>query len=246
MANVELCEGRAFGLAPDMPVGRFRLGFRPPMGLKGSPINRPHFHRFEMNTPKTDSPLCQESGFTLIEMLVGMLLTVAIFMLALPVIDGAFKTEGRVETAALGVGDARVFSERVGRDLRLTDKVYTAGQNSLSVETYVHRTACGSGVPSAETEAAIKCTVVYACSGDSCTRQEGSAAPVTLVTGLSDENVFAYPCPPNPIVNSTCPTTPNPDDVSYVGINAVLPNQSDIGGDAITLQDGTALRNVHP
>jgi type II secretory pathway pseudopilin PulG len=201
-----------------------------------------------MSTPKIRSQLRHDGGFTLIEMMVGMLLTVAIFMLALPVIDGAFKTEGRVETAALSVGDARVFSERVGRDLRLSDHVYSADQNSLSVEIYVHHTACGSGLPSAETDASILCRVDYTCSGGSgaftCTRQEGGAAPVTLVSGLSDGNVFSYPCPPNPLSSGTCPATPNPDDIRYVGITAVLPNQSDIGGDAITLQDGTALRNV--
>jgi type II secretory pathway pseudopilin PulG len=201
-----------------------------------------------MNTPKIRSQLRQEGGFTLVEMLVGMVLTLAVFMLALPVIDGAFKTEGRVATAALSVGDARVFSERVGRDLRLTDWVYSADLSSLSVRTYVRRTSCGSGIPSAEDVPAIQCRVDYVCFGGSgaftCTRQEGSAAPVTLVTGLSDGNVFSYPCPPNPFSGGTCPATPDdPNSVNYVGINAVLPNQSDIGGDAITLQDGTALRN---
>jgi type II secretory pathway pseudopilin PulG len=202
-----------------------------------------------MSTPKIRSQLRHEGGFTLVEMLVGMLLTLGIFMLALPVIDGAFKSEGRVQTAALSIGDARVFSERVGRDLRLTNWVYSASTTSLTVRTYVHRTApCGSGIPSAETSPAIQCTVTYTCyppPDGSCTRREGTALPVTLVTGLSDDNVFSYPCPPNPLSGSTCPVNPpDPHSVIFVGINTVLPNQSDIGGDAITLQDGTALRNV--
>jgi type II secretory pathway pseudopilin PulG len=221
MAKVESREGRVLGLAPRMP-------FHPPMNAQ----------------EKIHEAQRRQGGFTLVELLVGMMLTLAVLMLALPVIDGAFRTEGRVETAALSVGDARAFSERVGRDLRLTDKVYSADQNSLSVETYVHRTACGSDIPSAETDPPIQCTVTYSCSGGTCTRQEGTAAPVTLVTGLSDDNVFSYPCPPNPLSSSACPATPNPDDVGYVGLTAVLPNQSDIGGDAITLNDGTALRNV--
>jgi type II secretory pathway pseudopilin PulG len=212
-ANVESCEGRAFGFAP-------------------------HARRW------LQARLRQEGGFTLMEMLVGMLMTMAIFMAAMPVIDGATRTEGRIETSAMSVGDARVFTERVGRDLRLTDKVYSVGPTSLSVETYVRHTACGSGTPSAASDPAIQCTVTYDCSAGTCTRQEGGAAPTTVATGLSDDNVFSYPCPPNPTAGSSCPAVPNPDEVRYIGINAVLPNPSDIGGDAITLQDGTALRNV--
>lgn len=179
---------------------------------------------------KIHGQLRQERGLTLIELLIGAAMLIAILIAALPVIDGAFTTEGGVEKAALSVGDARVFSERAGRDLRLTDQVYSASSTSLTVDTYVRRTACGSGVPSAETAPAIRCRVNYTCSGGSCTRQEGGAAPVTLVTGLSDDNVFSY--------------SPNDSDPSFVGIKVVLPNQSNIGGDAITLQDGTALRNV--
>jgi type II secretory pathway pseudopilin PulG len=206
MAKVKSCEGRVFGLAPRLPFS-------------------------QMNTQeKIHEHQARQAGFTLVELLVGMILTLAVIMLALPVIDGAFRTEGRVETAALSIGDARVFSERVGRDLRLTDQVFAASSNSLSVETYVRRTACGSGVASAETDPAIQCPVTYSCSGGTCTRQEGTSAPETLVTGLSSDDVFSY--------------SPDSSDPRFVGLQVVMPNQSDIGGDAITLQDGTALRNV--
>jgi type II secretory pathway pseudopilin PulG len=215
MATIWMHEGRAFGLAPHAPKARLRFGL-----------------------------LREEGGFTLIEMLVGMLLTIAVFMIAMPVIDGATRTEGRVATAALSVGDARVLTERVGRDLRLTDQVFSAGPTRISVETYVRHTACGNSTASDPSDPAIKCTVTYACSAGTCTREEGGGPPTTVITGLSDDDVFSYPCPPNPLAGGSCPATPSPDDVNYVGIIAVLPNQSDIGGDAITLQDGIALRNV--
>jgi type II secretory pathway pseudopilin PulG len=204
-----------------------------------------------MNTPaKIRRKLGQEPGLTLIELLVGAALTVAIALAALPVIDGANKTEGRIETAALSVGDARVFTERVGRDLRLTDYVDWATPTGLQVETYVRHTACGSDTPSAASAPPIRCSVTYSCSGSNgagtCTRQEGLATPVTAVTGLNSSNVFSYPCPPNPVNANTglCPINA-PSDPNFVRITVALANASNAGDrDAITLQDGTALRNV--
>jgi len=51
-----------------------------------------------------------------------------------------------------------------------------------------------------------------------------------MVSGLLGDNVFSYVQPG--------------DRVLFVGLKIVLPNQQDIGGDAITLEDGTALRNA--
>jgi type II secretory pathway pseudopilin PulG len=198
---------------------------------------------------KTQAPtprhLSRESGMSLIELLVGITVTLGVLMAAFPIIDGAASTEGRVQQSAQSVGDARVFSDQVLRDLRPADLLGANTSTGLTVDTYV-RHACGTSTASAENAVADHCRVSYACSATTpsttpptygCTRQERDIPPgatvgpaVTVVTGLSSGAVFNYPA-------TTC------DFPCYVGITLVLPNFQDTG-DAITLHDGTALRNV--
>ena len=199
---------------------------------------------------KTQAPiprqLTRESGMSLIELLVGIVVTLGVLLAAFPIIDGAASTEGRVQQSAQSVGDARVFSDQVLRDLRPTYQIGAYPPSTgFTVFTYV-RHACGTGTPSAENVPATPCRVTYSCAETTpnttpatyeCTRQEsnldgsGAGPPVTMVTGLSSDAVFSYPA-------TTC------DFVCYVGIKLVLPNDQSTGGDAITLHDGTALRNV--
>jgi type II secretory pathway pseudopilin PulG len=183
-----------------------------------------------------------QRGWTLIELLVAMTMTIAILMAALPIVDGATRTQGRVQKASEAIGDARNFSELVLNDLRGAydwnpPTSPNTNANSISVDTYVHTTACGSRVLASDSADAQKCRVTYVCSGGACTRQErnedgsGTGAPVTMITGLSSNNVF------DPVIGGD-------DIVHYVTFTLVLPNQSNVGDDAITLTDGVALRNV--
>jgi type II secretory pathway pseudopilin PulG len=195
--------------------------------------------------------LTRESGMTLIELLVGITVTLAVLFAAFPIIDGAANTEGRVQQAAQSVGDARAFSDQVLRDLRPADKLGTRSSTAVTVDTYV-RHACGTSTASAETAPPTHCRVTYSCSETTspvttpatynCARQESdvplpdpggpaTGPAVTMVDGLSTDAVFSYPL-------TTC------DNPCYVGITLELPNYQQTGGDAITLQDGTALRNV--
>jgi type II secretory pathway pseudopilin PulG len=183
--------------------------------------------------------LLQERGWTLIELLIGSGMMLAIVFAAFPIIDGAANTEGRIQTAALSIGDARNFSDQILRDLRPATGVVGVPSSpgaALTVDTYV-RHSCGTATPSAEDDPPTECRVIYSCSGGTCTRQERDippgttvGPPVTMITGLSNDDIFS-------------PIRPN-DVWDFVGITLVLPNQQGVGGDAITLQDGTALRNV--
>jgi type II secretory pathway pseudopilin PulG len=189
--------------------------------------------------------LPQQRGWTLIELLVGITVTLGVMLAAFPIIDGAASTEGRVQQSAQSVGDARVFSDQVLRDLRPTYQIGGYSSTGFTVFTYV-RHACGTATPSAENAPATACRVIYSCVQTTpnttpatyeCMRQEsnldgsGAGPSVTMVTGLSSGAVFSYPA-------TTC------DFVCYVGVKLVLPNDQSTGGDAITLHDGTALRNV--
>jgi type II secretory pathway pseudopilin PulG len=222
MANVETGEGRAIWLVPRMP---FRTLLKTIL--------------IQMKTSKIHRQLRQQRGMTLIELLIGAGMLVAIMLAALPVIDGASTSQGRVETAAVSIADARVFSERVLRDLRPA-YAFPPGPSynstSLSVYTFVRRTPpCGSDVLSPPDADPISCRVTYSCSGGSCTRQEreldgsGGGPPVTMIRGLSRDDIFSYFIPG--------------DGPTFVSLDVELPNQAN-DDDAITLEDGTALRNV--
>jgi hypothetical protein len=113
--------------------------------------------------------------------------------------------------------------------------VQAASANSLTFDTFLHRSACGSG--GGGTSTAIQCRVTYACASGACTRAEGPVgAPAvetdTLVTGISNSSaVFSYQ-----------PSAVPAADITFVGVTLVFPG-SEAGEDAITLEDGAALRN---
>jgi type II secretory pathway pseudopilin PulG len=187
-----------------------------------------------MNTPsQIEEHRHGERGWTLIELLIAVSMMLGLFFAALPIIDGAANTEGRIQTAAFSIGDARVFSDQVLRDLRPTTAVPgnpSTPAPALTVDTFV-RHSCGSGTPSAEDDPPTPCRVTYSCSGGTCTRQEQGGPVLTMITGLSDDVVFS-------------PETNTYDQTVFVGITIELPSQDGPSEDAITLQDGTALRNV--
>ncbi len=181
--------------------------------------------------------LRRERGLTLVELLVSTVMLIALMVAALPVIDAAGCHEPMITKQAASIGLARSFVERVGRDLRSAYEVVgTPTSTSLTVKTYVRRTACGNDTVSAPDVAALQCQVIWSCASGACTRQEknpdgtGGGSARALITGLSDNNVFSY--------------SPSPTTATFVGLNVVMPNVANIGGDAVTLRDGIGLRNV--
>jgi prepilin-type N-terminal cleavage/methylation domain-containing protein len=196
-----------------------------------------------------------ERGFTLIEVLIGMVMTLAIFLAAMPIIEGAANTQGRAQTTGFAIGDAREFEELVLADLRPASKfslssslVPPTSGNSITVTTLVHNTFCGSQTLDdrslgSSTKDVISCRVKYVCNSGTCTRQElnpdgtGSGLPITVITGISNSaSVFT------PSYSGDGGLTGG--GVRYVAVEVVLPNKSSQGDDAITLDDGVALRNM--
>jgi type II secretory pathway pseudopilin PulG len=217
-------------------------------GLRARPLTRSFAPDVKPHTDQMKNPsqiqsrilrqvvrerLPQDRGWTLIELLISISMMLTLFFAALPIIDGAANTEGRIQTAAFSIGDARVFSDQVLRDLRPATGVVgnpSTPRPALTVDTFV-RHSCGSGNPSAEDDPPTPCRVAYSCSGGTCTRQEEGGPTVTMITGLSNDIVFS-------------PEANTYDQTVFVGITIELPSQQDPSEDAITLQDGTALRNV--
>ena len=171
----------------------------------------------------------REDGFTLAELLMGILLSVLIVAIATTVFTSAVQTQPGLNKRDQAISNARVTMERLVRELRQGSTVFSASSTNLSFLTYVHSATCG-GVPS---QTAISCRVTYTCTAGSCSRVEarpdgtnpGTAA--TAVSGLSNTIVFDY---------SPASGTPK-----YVGATFTFPGQN--GDDAITVSDGAALRN---
>jgi type II secretory pathway pseudopilin PulG len=174
-----------------------------------------------------------ERGWTLIELLIGISMTLALIFAALPIIDGAAKTSGRTQDAATSIGTARAFSEEVLRDIRSAESA-SGSATTLNLSTWVRHSSCGATTLLAPTAAAIKCNVTYTCSGGAgsatCTRTEGSASAVTAIKGLASPSLFSY-------------SQGTDQGWGYVGLSVKLPTKDPATGGAITLTDGSAVRN---
>lgn len=174
-----------------------------------------------------------EDGFTLPELLVGILLTVIVAGAAMTVVSFATRTQPRESERAAQLQQGRTMIEQVTREVRQGEAVTGATTSSLQILTHVHSPTC-SGTP-ATTAPAITCSVIYQCSATACERTvrnpdgTGTAPARTMLSGISSASVFSY-----------SPSATNP---SYVGVTLVYPSSTAADGEAVTLSDGAALRN---
>jgi len=171
-----------------------------------------------------------ERGFTLPELLIATILGLAIVGAAAMFFTTGVRQQPKVSARADQIQTARFTMERIVRELRQGSTVPSASATQLTVVTYVDSATCGG----AHATTARACRVSYSCSAGTCTRTEaqpdGSSpgSAVTVVKGLSSNNVFSY----------TPATATAP---AYVGVTLAFPAQN--GDDAITLADGASLRN---
>jgi|1186.fasta_scaffold56949_2 prepilin-type N-terminal cleavage/methylation domain-containing protein len=173
-----------------------------------------------------------EAGFTLPELLIGLMIGLIVLGGAVMVFTAGIHTQSSLGSRAAQIQQARTTADQVVRELRQGGKVTTAGTSLLTFVTYVHATACdGSSSASA---AAIPCQVTYSCSSATCTRTvrstngTGSSAARTVVTGLSTSTVFSY--------------SPSAAAPRYVGVRFTFAPQS--GQSGVTVDDGAALNNL--
>jgi type II secretory pathway pseudopilin PulG len=182
-----------------------------------------------------------EDGFTLVELVVTMALGIVVLTTAVFVFTAGIRVQPRIEKRSVEIQQARYMSERITRELRQGSNASASADGSqLMILTYVPRDGvCNTAASTGSTLA--RCRLFYRCaaagSASSCTRTEcppgmlapgpgcGSAAP--SVSGLASSQVFSF-----------SPQTPGQ---AYVGIHLVFPAEN--GDDAITIQDGVALRN---
>lgn len=166
---------------------------------------------------------------TLIELLVATSLSLIVIAGGYALMVSVTRGEADQRERVGSVQQARVMADRITREIRQGYGVETAQADQLELLTWVKSASCG-GAPAASS---VECRVVYSCSAGRCTRGESDpdatpSSSTELVRGLADDAVFEY--------------APSAADPTWVGIRLSFPAGE--GEDAITLEDGAALRNA--
>jgi type II secretory pathway pseudopilin PulG len=168
----------------------------------------------------------EEGGWTLIELLVGAVISLFIAGVAMMVLNTAVRTQPQTSERAAQIQDGRTLVEKISRELRQATRVHSAGPTTLEIQTQVNSNPCGGAFSSTAT----LCRVVYSCGTTACTRTEREPAATsggttkTVATGILGPNVFDYQA----------------GDPPYVGIELKLPDEG--GGEAVSFTDGVSLR----
>ena len=175
-----------------------------------------------------------DDGITLPELLVASVLGLAVVGAAATVFTAGVSSQPKISERNAEIQQARTMAETLTRELRQGSNATSTSGGNLMALTYVPHAVCGTATPGP----AARCKVFYSCStAGACTRTEcpptytavgvGCGTTRTVVTGLADNNVFTF--------------SPRVPGQAYVTVRLAFPAAN--GDDAITLQDGVALRN---
>jgi Tfp pilus assembly protein PilV len=190
--------------------------------------------------------LRDESGLTLIEMLVAALMSVIIVGAACAMLITAVKDQPGLSRKAQNVTTARYQLERVVREIRDAVKVERATTTEIQLLTRTQKTACGGTTKASPNVQRPQCRVTYRCSATSCTRTEATeggvpvGTAVVALTGLQSSSVFCF-VPSTDTDPSKCgsPRTGS-GPPTYVGVGLQVKNPE--GPGFLTISDGATLR----
>lgn len=169
----------------------------------------------------------EESGLTLIELMIAATLGLVVVGAAMTVFVGVIRSEPRTTSKVTAIQEARVTVDRITRELRQGFDTPTTLPGQLAIVTYVKEATCGGAAASSS----IVCRVTYTCATGVCTRrvsQPDGSAPgpaIRVADGLASTSVFSY--------------LPNQVEPTYVGVTLAFATD----GAPVTLGDGVALRN---
>jgi prepilin-type N-terminal cleavage/methylation domain-containing protein len=116
-----------------------------------------------------------DSGFTLVEVVVTMVVMVAAFAIIGPILVSAVGTTRRLEASSNAVDEARLVTARLDRELRSAVCIAAPTENG-SGNTLVFDTLAHDGPK----------RVTYRVDGGRILRQEGVGAEVPVATGVGD------------------------------------------------------------
>jgi Tfp pilus assembly protein PilV len=186
-----------------------------------------------------------ESGLTLIEMLVAALMSVIIVAAACAMLISAVKDQPGLSRKAENVTTARYQLERVVREIRTAVKVEKATASEVELLTKTQRTTCGAATKASPSVQRVQCRVTYRCSGTTCTRTEATeggvkvGATMVALTGIESPSVFCF-VPSAESDPSKCGSPRSGTVPTYVGMNLQVKNPE--GAGLLTISDGATLR----
>lgn len=180
-----------------------------------------------------------ESGLTLIELLVAASMSVILVGAAGSMLISAVKSQPQISERAQNVSKARYVLERMTREIRngVAVEAFAEDGSSVAFEASVRRSACGAGVEEDPGERAIVCRIEYSCAAGTCARAEmdpeaeGGGTPRQVVTGLADDAVFSREPAGAPLGETT-----------FVGVTLRIPNPE--GPGELSVSDGATLRTT--
>lgn len=189
-----------------------------------------------------------ESGMTLIEMLVASLMSVIIVGASCAMLISAVRDQPALSRKAQNVTTARYQLERIVRELRNSEVLETATPSEVELVSRVQRTTCGGSAQTDPAAEPIKCKVAYRCSGKTCIRSEATmeGSPVgtsaVALSGVGSTSVFCF-VPSRETDPTQCGEPPTDGTIpTYVGVNLQVPNPE--GPGLLTIADGATLRTA--
>jgi Tfp pilus assembly protein PilW len=190
--------------------------------------------------------LGDESGLTLIEMLVAALMSVIIVGAACGMLISAVKSQPGLSRKAQNVTTARYQLERVVREIRKAVKIETATPTEVQLLTRTQMTSCGGTTKASPNVQRPQCRVTYRCSAATCTRTEATEGGLAVgtatvaLTGLQSANVFCF-VPSTEADPSKCGSPRSGEGPpTYVGVDLQVKNPE--GPGLLTISDGATLR----
>jgi Tfp pilus assembly protein PilV len=188
-----------------------------------------------------------QSGLTLIEMLVASLMSVILVGASCSMLISAVRDQPALSKKAQNVTTARYQLERMVREIRNGVQVESASPSAVTLVARVRRVACGGPVQTNPSAEPVQCTITYSCSGTACTRTEKNSAgiavgtPTVAASGIGSTEVFCF-APSSEEDPSQCGNAEDPEAATYIGINLEVPNPE--GPGLLTISDGATLRSA--
>jgi Tfp pilus assembly protein PilV len=188
-----------------------------------------------------------QSGMTLIEMLVASLMSVILVGASCAMLISAIRDQPALSKKAQNVTTARYQLERMVREIRNGVQVESASPSSVTFVARMRRVACGGAVQTNPSAEPVQCRVTYSCSGTACTRTEKNGAgipvgtPTVAASGIGSTEVFCF-APSSGEDPSQCGAADDPEAATYIGVSLEVPNPE--GPGLLTISDGATLRSA--
>jgi Tfp pilus assembly protein PilV len=193
------------------------------------------------------SPVGDESGMTLIEMLVASMMSVIIVGASCAMLISAVRDQPALSRKAQNVTTARYQLERMVREIRNGVQVESASSSTVTFVARVRRVACGGAVQTNPGAEAVQCKITYSCIESTCTRTEKTMAGIAVgvstvaASGIGSTEVFCF-APSSGIDPSQCGPADDPEAATYIGVSLEVPNPE--GPGLLTISDGATLRSA--